>query len=290
MVGAAFPVPVTLDTLPGNGSKAVSIRVIWNTVPIVGNSIAARVIQNINLLSQFQSGQFNTVQAVYIDNLTCAYGVVLQSLESGQKLTCPPFSSGTFPLLCGPSPQFSAEIQGQFFFTAADIGNSSTSFHFLNTPARTYVNQGAGIFPVNAPNPFLKSGAFTNDAAVIMAGELGTPTVPGGLDVPKHYLIDGFSFTLTMVPPPAPGGNFQGRVLLQAQGNSGPQLLFAQRVMADMTTNSAVMFNVNISFATPILVADGGNAIVMLSQGFSFVPTMPWIFDGQLYLSIVRIE
>lgn len=290
---ATFPTPVTLDTLPGNGSKAVTIPIAWALVPVTpgrsGND--NRVTQTINLLSQFQTGQFVNCQSVYIDNLTCSYGVSLTSTENGQKLTCPPFSSGSFPLLCGAAPIFTVELVSDFFAVAGgSVDNSSTILHFLNTPARTYVSQGAGIYPINKTSAFSANSGnpITGDITAILAGELGTPAVPGGLDVAKHYLINGLKICITLLPPPAGAAPSQQIIQLIESGNSGPTVLWSSR-MSGSNTVAEVIFDETITFPVPILQRDGGNVLALSTFGFFAVAT-PYLLDAQLFLSIVRVQ
>lgn len=121
-----YPTPVTLDTLPHEGSKAIVVSLSWSlgieTIP-----------RQINLLAAFQTGQFTTPQTVIIDNRTVPYAVLVTCSETGLGWITPAFSQRIVPLLVGPSPTFTATLQ-QYPIHGSFIAASTTRLYFLNTP------------------------------------------------------------------------------------------------------------------------------------------------------------
>jgi len=138
--------PVTIDTLPRGteGSKVLPVTINWltvfNTLTLGGGGLPTRLVAALNLLSQYQTGQFTTVQAVYIDNLSCMYPVVVTSLETGQRIKVNPLTAGMYPLFASIAPSFTITLE--FFqlpnYEQAYGGNNlgTTIVTFLNTPQR----------------------------------------------------------------------------------------------------------------------------------------------------------
>jgi hypothetical protein len=132
MSGTSYLAPITLDTVPKEGAKVWSFPIAWGATVPFGTA-------QINLLSAFQSGQFTTPQAVYIDNGTCPYQVRLVCQETGLTVRVPPFAQGTYTLIMGNAPVFSAflDFAPPFFVlggTASIITACTTRFYFLNVP------------------------------------------------------------------------------------------------------------------------------------------------------------
>jgi hypothetical protein len=125
-------IPITQGVAPSEGSKAGVFQVNWGTTNPFGTF-------NINLLAQYQSGQFTVVQSVYIDNTTCPYQVTLMNQQTRQILRIPPFTKAMYPILSGVNPSYVATLN-----SVADpvsnttLKNCSTSFFFTNSPCSPF--------------------------------------------------------------------------------------------------------------------------------------------------------
>jgi hypothetical protein len=175
-VSASYPFPVTLNTQPAEreGSKAVPVTIAWASIIPDPQTLIPSVL--VNLLSQYQTGQFTSVQACLIDNATCPNVITLLSLETGQRIIVPGFASVTAPLLCGPAPEF--RISGddsacigstRLFFLNTPHGFSETRQHMTDTPLG--LGQGIVSCSVNAanvPTEFFPavSGRFNRNIAI----------------------------------------------------------------------------------------------------------------------------
>jgi hypothetical protein len=129
--GSVFPQPIQLTKSPplAEGPKSVAVAINWQSV---FNGSGA-FVQNINLLQQFQSGQFSTVQSVYIDNQTCPEMVTLVCSDTGQQIRIPPFSKGMYPIFCSQSPEFTVTLNLSFDpITGNAFSQCSTRLFFLN--------------------------------------------------------------------------------------------------------------------------------------------------------------
>ncbi len=132
---SAYPIqPVSLNTVPTEreGSKGLPFAVNWsdaNTVKLV-NGISTFTI---NLLQQFQTGQFTNIQAVYIDNSTNWVDVNFTCLETGQSVRCPALSQGLFPLISNVAPVFTLTL------SQGGTSGFTTKIFLLNTSQKHYV-------------------------------------------------------------------------------------------------------------------------------------------------------
>lgn len=98
--------PVTLGTQVDAKAVAFSVRIPWADFFTATSILPAKI----NLLSQFQTGRFTSVQAVYADNSTVPYQVRLTCDETGQTIVLPPFSQGFYKLLVSSSPTLTASL------------------------------------------------------------------------------------------------------------------------------------------------------------------------------------
>jgi hypothetical protein len=130
-------IPVTANVEPKEGSKACTVKVSWaNTNPFG--------IYDINLLQQYNSGQFVDVQSVFIDNSTCPYQVSLTNSQTGHTVNCPPFAQGMFPIITTHSPSYVATLVYVTDYKAPPpqvIQNCTTKFLFLNSPQVPFLNE-----------------------------------------------------------------------------------------------------------------------------------------------------
>src|SRR5271166_6311701 len=98
--------PVNSGVSPKEGSKCCVVNIKWQFT----FQQTPYGYYPINLLQQYQSGQFSAVQAVFIDNGTCPYQVTIQNTETGQTINCPAFSQGMFNILSSQAPAFIAQL------------------------------------------------------------------------------------------------------------------------------------------------------------------------------------
>ena len=183
-----FPFPTTLGTVPREGSKYATITIDWQATGGWPNGIVP-----INLLAQFQSGQFTTVQSVIVNNSTNGFGVVLSELESGQTVHVGPFKIGRYPLICGPSPEFTVAALG----TSPGGYSGSTQFFFLNTPVANLSEsrlegpalQFSNSLSLNATTPLqINLGIQPTFQASFRSMDLSL-VVPGGLSAAANGVI-----------------------------------------------------------------------------------------------------
>src|SRR5579862_9896707 len=154
-----FPIyPVNIDRLPrlAEGSKSLFVPISWiqvfNAVTPGSPTLPTRLIASLNLLSQYNTGQFTTVQAIYIDNSTCCYPITVVSLETGQQINVNPFTRGMYPIFASVAPAFIITLE--FFQTPNYLqayGNQNlgtTRVTFLNTPQKYFESTYTGT-PLN---------------------------------------------------------------------------------------------------------------------------------------------
>ena len=124
--------PVTLGTVPrpAEGSKMCQIPCEW--AQVLSQSGNDQYLLTINLLQQFNSGQFTTIQSAFIDNSQCQYPVIFTSQGTGQVLFIPAYTQGMYQLIVGPAPIFTAQldISGASFPIADAV---TTNIWLLNT-------------------------------------------------------------------------------------------------------------------------------------------------------------
>lgn len=143
IIGGAFTgptVPTQIGTLPPEGSRSATTIIPWQGLWLAGSQSVFQV----NLLAQFQSGRFTTVQAVWINNLGVPWAVTVTCQESGQILVVPPFSQGMYPLIGQQSPIFTITLQTSnsgFLGRNPGIVPATTTLIWLNTPQRPYQTQ-----------------------------------------------------------------------------------------------------------------------------------------------------
>lgn len=136
---SAFAIqPVNLNTIPrkAEGSKAVLITQRWNDPALAGGLKAT-----FNLLSQYQSGQFTDIQAVWIDNSTNYVPVVFTSVETGHVIRCPALGQGMYPVVSAAAPVFTLELAASFI-----VPSGTTKLMLFNTPQRFFQNPGTPVF------------------------------------------------------------------------------------------------------------------------------------------------
>lgn len=178
---ATYPMPAQIGTLPPEGSKQVTVSVAWANVFTAAAGFSTRI----NLLSQYQTGQFTSIQSAWIDNQTCPYECFLTVDDTQFRIRVPPFSAGMYPLVCGQAPSFTVLLNAfKDPATSTYLPTGSTKFTFLNTPEKPFETR-----ELNFGSNFINATTQLN-ASVTAQNVLDAPG--GNL----HYAISGILITL----------------------------------------------------------------------------------------------
>jgi hypothetical protein len=272
---ASYPFPVQIGTLPREGSKAIIVSLNWISAPTGGIVPTFQV----NLLQQFQTGQFSSVQSVYVDNSSVPYSVTLVCNESGQTLQIPPFSQGTFPLLAETAPSFSASMRA---FANPSYGtkilNCTTDLYFLNTPQKPFLNR----LPIYGQNfgTYFANFSMTSTQAPLTSTSGGIGLTALGPNM--HYLINYISLTVIANNDAAGGVT----VTLQEYGHSGPYILWLDGFYCQPAV-PGIVYSKIMQFDTPILTYDPLNSLELV---MSAVPASGFAIELQINAGIVIIE
>lgn len=132
----SFPQPTFFGQLPKEGSKFVLVSVPWSTLPVPSQIGSFQYTYLANFLAQFQSGQFNTLQSVYVDNSVVPYEITLTVTQTGQRVRVPPFACGLYPLLVtgvAPAVAITMNQPNNTFFPIRAAHCGATELYFLNT-------------------------------------------------------------------------------------------------------------------------------------------------------------
>lgn len=250
-----FPFPVTANANPPEGSKAVTVTVNW---PGVFTATAGGFSTIINLLSQFQSGQFVTVQSVYIDNSTCAYAVSLVCSETQARVIAAPFTIGMYPILVGPAAQFQVTIVALPSNAATLFPLGSTTFNFLNTPQRYFQSQGIG------------TGAnFLSQNIQISLGS-GTPTfvllpqLSGG----QRYALTSAAITVVTAIGATAFPNLPSIIVVGINETASNVYLVRDSIYIPAASPTGVLYQRYFSFPTPVIqIGTAGLSITLSPSG-----------------------
>lgn len=215
--------PATSGVVPTEGSKVGVFPISWaNTTPF-GSS-------QLNLLQQWQSGQFTAPQCVFIDNSTNCYSVQIMCLQTGHTLKVPPFTSGLYPLLSSQSPSYAINLLFPNAFiaagAAANILSVTTTFYFLNTQQAPFINP----FPLYG-NIFSHNTYNANNIGGALATIINT--------VPSNAMILINSYTMNLFSPGS-GANttyiISGNLI---EINNGSSVYIHDIFSLEFTTNAA---------------------------------------------------
>lgn len=135
------------------GSKSLGILFNWGALPGPPQSGNPQV--PINLLQQYQTGQFTTIQAVWIDNTQNVRSVSLKAMETGQVITCPARCFGMFPVFTSVAPVFQLTLNLSITPFNPPLTGLATQLLFLNAPQRYFVSQ-----PVSQVATLVSSATF----------------------------------------------------------------------------------------------------------------------------------
>lgn len=188
---AAYPSPVQIGTLPPEGSRAVAASILWNTVRQNNQGYVAQI----NLLTQYQSGQFTTVQSVWIDNLSNPWPLIFSVTEmTGQRIYVPANAVGLYPLIVPQAPIFTVQLLYTVGVLTLPGVLPVTNFSFLNTPHNEAFVTNFPLYSLTGPaqtaGDFSTALGFTTTtpAPVILAPQSTSQrTVITGLDLRANY-------------------------------------------------------------------------------------------------------
>jgi hypothetical protein len=271
---AQFPAPVLLGTLPAGpaeGSRCVSLSVNWDQQYSASKFSSFAV--PLNLLSQYNTGAFTTLQSVFVDNSTCSIPVTITAPEVNQTLRIPPFSQGMYPLIVAPATVLTLSginPPGNLYtgLTGSAWPSGTTKFCFLNTPQRYYqaAVQGKDTGPWGSLSWNL-SNQLGNTTWALMP----QPGLPGGFQPPTlFYAFGGMQWDIN-VSGATVASNY---VALQLVTTFGANIAFATAniplVITTPTAFAGSLYRNQWSFDPPLFLSDGsGN-----QNGFSLKNVM----------------
>lgn len=187
-VQQTYPFPTNLETEPpvGQGSKVA--RYLLNWTQIFAGNASQGYSTTINLLQQFLSGQFTTIQAIYIDNSTNYYPVTVTAEDSGQTIFCAPFTQGMFPLVAANAAQFLVTLGVVAQPSGFTIAVGSTKLFFFNTPQKPYETQQLGL------------GTNFQTTCNVINTWTATRNILPALGPNNYYALSAFNLTVQTAP------------------------------------------------------------------------------------------
>ena len=239
-ISTTFPFPTALGTLPPEGSKVAAVAINWPIVLAGGGGYTAVI----NLLQQYQSGQFVTVQSVYVDNSTNIFPVSIVCAESQQNLTVAPFSQAMLPLISSVASQYTVTLNVVPYPAGNTLPLGSTRLHFLNTPQKPFA---------------LQEIAGTTNFQTIngnVAGLTQSFQILPALAATQHYAISQFSATIL-----APAAYSSAQIVTAALQDSGFGFYEWRDSFYVTATMVGVLYSRQTLFPTPSMQFDGGSAI-----------------------------
>lgn len=252
-----FPQPVLLGVRPPDreGSKAVFYRIFWNDLANAQNTFVAKL----NLLAQFQTGQFTTIQSVFVDNSTVPEMVTVTCDETGFSFTVPPFAKGMYPICSASTPSFTLTLNesadpvyGMAYTTC------TTKFAFFNTP-QPYFESLPSSFGQNF-NSYWTGLAFgpagAGSQTVALTGQGGGPGLAslGNGKVYAFNSIDLVVISNAVFPAAGPTS-----VDLREQNASGPFVRWRTGFLASSTVAQQIVYTRQQTFPTPLMQIDPSN-------------------------------
>jgi hypothetical protein len=278
MSGSNYPntsnfniLPIQQDMIPrpAEGSKGCLVSIYWdylfNLVPGV-----FPITQNINLLQQYQTGQFTTIQAVWIDNSTVPTSVTLREIETGQTITCPAFSQGMYPIFSGVAPVFTASLNLQPDPNyAVSIGACTTRIVFINTPQRYFEKYAA----VSKPFVYTNNISLIATSTAVNLGPLGSGTglLSQGSTSGQYYRFFTMSATVILVSAMTAAG-LANVALQEGGGGSGPYFrsIFAEWIGTTATAGQVYSGQQTWPAPAGLLQLDPSNNWRLIYSGSGF--------------------
>lgn len=237
---------------------SVNWQLVYNTT--------AGFIDQINLLSQFQTGQFTTCQSVYVDNQTVPEMVTLVCNETGFTVRVPPFAKGIYPLLCSTAPTFTLTLN---LCADPDYGYAysacTTRLFFFNTQQGYFEdlpNFGGQNYN-SYYNNFIFGGASGAAQAYVMTS-IASPGNGGLVSLGSNqiYAINSLDIAGYL---PAGAGSYSAVTHvaygISESGHSGPYIRYQTQAYATVNQTGLLMPPRQVSFPTPILQLDPLNSL-----------------------------
>lgn len=256
--GATYPLPVTIESVPSpqEGAKAVCMQFYWGVN-------AAPLSFTINLLSQYQSGQFTTVQSVFVDNRTVPFDVLLTALDTGQRVFVRAFAYGWYHVLVSRHPEFTLQLLYNQRPGATPLLACTTNVQFMNVVARSFNTEQ--VFPTSLLDSVATQSGETGEWTVLNSTAANGIMLTQGVS-PFHYLIFGFNLTIsTTAGYPAANG-----VVVSLNENApvfGDSVMWEDYFVANTTAN-AVQYTTSKSFAQPLMQVNTASAITFKLSSF----------------------
>lgn len=183
-VQQTYPFPTNLETLPPQGQGSKVARYLLNWTQIFAGNASQSYSATINLLQQFLSGQFTTIQAIYIDNSTNFYPVTVTAEDSGQTIVCAPFTQGMFPIVAANAALFLVTLGVVAQPSGFTLAVGSTKLFFFNTPQKPYQSQQLGL------------GTNFQTANGFLATWAATTNILPALGPNNYYALSAFTLTV----------------------------------------------------------------------------------------------
>ena len=251
---------LNLNLLPtgrNENSKAAYLSIYWKAVHDATGGFYAVI----NLLQQYQTGNFTTVQAVWIDNSTAPYEFVLNCLETTQTIRVAPFTMGMFPIFASTSPTFGATLNGLADPVYGLLNTDcTTEIFFLNTPQRYVV--------IPQPTYGQNWSQYTYGKVVNVAGAVPLVGITGNglqnIGYPFYYTITSCSVTIMLTT--ALTANWSTGFQLQ-EISSGPPFIRYDERHYSLSGALGVVYRSTWNFPNPMLQID-------VNSGWNFQSTV----------------
>lgn len=293
--GSSAVLPINYNTLPrdAEGSKFYQVTQVWDFDQQTPDPDGWTRV-TINLLQAFQSGQFTTIQSVWIDNTQTPVPVTLTCAATQHVINVPAFSEGMYPLASATAPVFVLAMGPTYNVIPHDgtfnLRNyeSTTRVSFFNTPARPFVS-----IPPNG-------GAFQSDNSNVVIGPFGPGADVGLFDVswpsksvlpsviPIHALITAMQLALFNAGTSAFAANTGNTMIIKQNGiirftdflNCGPGFQPAG--------GNILYYSKFITFPRPVTAGLSNVNRWTINLGASTLDG--WICNCTYYFDLVHIE
>jgi hypothetical protein len=233
-------VPINIGRISSQ-SKAAIFTIKWAKQPGIQAT-------QINLQQQDSSGQFANVQAVYIDNTTCPFTVVLTCQQTNQAIIVDRFTNGYFPLIVTSSPLFDIELLPA---SMQPFATMTTTFFFLNS----YIQQQINELKDYGNSPSVQPISVTGNAQQTfqLLPVFGAPFVYTLISVDVYGVLSS-----------AAANNGQFTIIIESVGTAGtiPLCVFVMEYIA----GRLVLEPVSIRFNPAILVPNPAASLQAVVQ------------------------
>lgn len=295
--GSSAVLPINYNTLPRaeEGSKFYQVTQVWDFDQQTPDTDGWTRV-TINLLQAFQSGQFTTIQSVWIDNTQTPVPVTLTCAATQHVINVPAFSEGMYPLASATAPVFvlamgpTLNAQGNPPTGTFNLRNyeSTTRVSFFNTPARPFVS-----IPPNG-------GAFQSDNFFVSVGPFGVNADIGLFDVswpiksalpsviPIHALVTGMQLSLFNAGGNAFASNVGVQLILKQNGIIRFADLFNAGPGFQPAGSNLMYYSKFINFPRPVTAGLSNVNRWSILLGNSTVDG--WLCDCTYYFDLVNIQ